>query len=308
MLIDCPQCGKWVFTNSEKCTNCGCPRDAWIPEHAKLPAPAENERSFVMGAWGGEPIEWRVLGVGDDHLFAISVCGLDCVKFNEDRSKGNDWETSDLKAWLEQTFLPQAFFADERERNIAIAIWGSISVISVALGPIIGGALLASFWWGSVFLINVPIVLLLTPIWSRLQRKFGWFNTLAMGMSIYSLHYVGLALVSKATLWLYPVTMIIAFFFAIGINLSFTGIPYVNMPKENQTAFIGFYSTAANLAALIGVTIGRYFVEFTETWKINIFGFEMVNKQILVLITGVLIALAAVGVYWIRRSLPSEDN
>ncbi len=159
-----------------------------------------------------------------------------------------------------------------------------------------------------VNMINVPIVLLLTPIWSRLQRKFGWFNTLAMGMSIYSLHYVGLALVSKGTLWLYPVTMIVAFFFAIGINLSFTGIPYVNMPKENQTAFIGFYSTAANLAALIGVTIGRYFVEFTETWKIDIFGFTMVNKQILVLITGVLIALAALGVFWIRRSLPGEDN
>ena len=126
MLIDCPQCGKWVFTNSEKCTNCGCPRDAWIPEHAKLPAPAENERSFVMGAWGGEPIEWRVLGVGDDHLFAISVCRLDCVKFNETYDKGSDWKTSDLKAWLEQTFLPRAFSDDERARIDEITCLSSL--------------------------------------------------------------------------------------------------------------------------------------------------------------------------------------
>lgn len=51
-------------------------------------------------------------------------------------------------------------FDDEKERNFAIAVWGSISVIGAALGPIVGGTLLEFFWWGSVFLINVPIVIL----------------------------------------------------------------------------------------------------------------------------------------------------
>lgn len=49
-------------------------------------------------------------------------------------------------------------FDDEKERNIAIAIWGSLSVIGAALGPILGGLLLERFWWGSVFLINAPVV------------------------------------------------------------------------------------------------------------------------------------------------------
>lgn len=49
-------------------------------------------------------------------------------------------------------------FVDERERNIAISIWGCIAIVGAALGPIIGGLLLARFWWGSVFLINVPVV------------------------------------------------------------------------------------------------------------------------------------------------------
>lgn len=48
-------------------------------------------------------------------------------------------------------------FRDERERNTAIGIWGSIAVIGSALGPIVGGLLLEYFWWGSVFLLNVPI-------------------------------------------------------------------------------------------------------------------------------------------------------
>jgi EmrB/QacA subfamily drug resistance transporter len=59
---------------------------------------------------------------------------------------------------------------DPRERARAIGIWAIAVGIGVALGPIVGGLLLAHFWWGSVFLINVPItalgvvaILLLVP-------------------------------------------------------------------------------------------------------------------------------------------------
>src|ERR1051326_1050329 len=45
-----------------------------------------------------------------------------------------------------------------RERAQAIGIWAGAVGIAVAIGPVLGGALLEHFWWGSVFLINVPIV------------------------------------------------------------------------------------------------------------------------------------------------------
>jgi EmrB/QacA subfamily drug resistance transporter len=48
-------------------------------------------------------------------------------------------------------------FRDGGERQRAIGLWAGTSGVGVALGPIIGGLLLAHFWWGSVFLINVPI-------------------------------------------------------------------------------------------------------------------------------------------------------
>src|SRR4051812_7069888 len=47
----------------------------------------------------------------------------------------------------------------EAQRSRAIALWASASGLGVALGPVLGGVLLARFWWGSVFLINVPVVL-----------------------------------------------------------------------------------------------------------------------------------------------------
>ena len=48
-------------------------------------------------------------------------------------------------------------FRDTGERQRAIGIWAGTSGLGIALGPIIGGLLLAHFWWGSVFLINIPI-------------------------------------------------------------------------------------------------------------------------------------------------------
>jgi len=49
-------------------------------------------------------------------------------------------------------------FREPRERAKAIAIWSATAGVAVALGPLTGGWLLDHFWWGSVFLINVPVV------------------------------------------------------------------------------------------------------------------------------------------------------
>jgi len=49
-------------------------------------------------------------------------------------------------------------FTDPTERAKAIGVWSAITGLAVALGPVTGGWLLEHFWWGSVFLVNLPIV------------------------------------------------------------------------------------------------------------------------------------------------------
>ncbi|MEZ5180199.1 MAG: MFS transporter, partial [Acidimicrobiales bacterium] len=50
-------------------------------------------------------------------------------------------------------------FTDPTERAKAIGVWSGVTGLAVALGPITGGWLLEHFWWGSIFLVNVPIVM-----------------------------------------------------------------------------------------------------------------------------------------------------
>ncbi|EML2808301.1 MFS transporter [Enterobacter roggenkampii] len=51
-------------------------------------------------------------------------------------------------------------FENERERNLAISVWASLSLVGAVLGPLLGGVLLQHYWWGAIFLINLPIVVL----------------------------------------------------------------------------------------------------------------------------------------------------
>ncbi|MEU7003136.1 MFS transporter [Nonomuraea sp. NPDC046570] len=51
-------------------------------------------------------------------------------------------------------------FTDPAERTMAVGIWSGMGAAGFALGPIVGGLLLNHFWWGSVFLVNLPVMAL----------------------------------------------------------------------------------------------------------------------------------------------------
>ncbi|WP_078969860.1 MFS transporter [Streptomyces natalensis] len=71
-------------------------------------------------------------------------------------------------------------FPDRRERAVAIGVWSAVAAVGAAVGPVLGGFLVENYWWGSVFLINIPMmaVMLLVGRWllpeSRGERNGPW--------------------------------------------------------------------------------------------------------------------------------------
>jgi DHA2 family multidrug resistance protein-like MFS transporter len=68
--------------------------------------------------------------------------------------------------------LIRNMFLDPRQRTVAIGIWVTSYSVGAAIGPLLGGILLQYFWWGSVFLIGVPVMLLLLVLGPVLLPEF----------------------------------------------------------------------------------------------------------------------------------------
>jgi DHA2 family multidrug resistance protein-like MFS transporter len=85
--------------------------------------------------------------------------------------------------------LIRNMFHDEKQRGTAVAIWTAGLTFGVSLGPILSGFLLEHFWWGSVFLINAPfmvMLLLLAPVLVPEFRnpELGRFDPISSALSL----------------------------------------------------------------------------------------------------------------------------
>jgi MFS transporter, DHA2 family, multidrug resistance protein len=68
--------------------------------------------------------------------------------------------------------LIRNMFLDARQRTLAVGVWIASFSVGAAIGPLIGGGLLEFFWWGSVFLVAVPVMALLLALGPVLLPEF----------------------------------------------------------------------------------------------------------------------------------------
>jgi EmrB/QacA subfamily drug resistance transporter len=86
-------------------------------------------------------------------------------------------------------------FTDTRERAMAVGIWAATAGLGVALGPVVGGFLLDRFWWGSIFIVNVPLTAIAVVAGHRLlpesrdpvARRIDWMGAGLSGAALVAL-------------------------------------------------------------------------------------------------------------------------
>lgn len=84
----------------------------------------------------------------------------------------------------------RATFCEEKHRNMALGVWAAVGSGGAAFGPLIGGILLEHFYWGSVFLINVPIVLVVMGLTARyVPRQAGRRDQPAISTYLDGFHF-----------------------------------------------------------------------------------------------------------------------
>lgn len=160
------------------------------------------------------------------------------------------------------------------------------------------------FSYATIMLVssfNVVVLILLTMVWRKIFLRFNWLKPLSIAILMFSPHYFMLAFVSEGLFFLYPVSMIWSFICLSGINLALSGVTFINIPKERQSLYIGFYSTANFLAALTAATISRFFVPALHGLRFRLLGVPFGEKQLLVLLVGFMVAATGLMVLRIEK-------
>src|SRR5438552_4232742 len=121
--------------------------------------------------------------------------------------------------------LISTLFEDAAQRTKAIGVWGASFAVGAAVGPLVGGVLLEHFWWGSVFLVGVPIMVLLVIVGPMVLPEFrdpgagrpdllsGLLSIASMLAAIYGLKQV----VQDGLTWFPVLSMLVG----IGLAVSF---------------------------------------------------------------------------------------
>jgi DHA2 family multidrug resistance protein-like MFS transporter len=193
--------------------------------------------------------------------------------------------------------LIRALFQDDKQRGVAVTLWTTVMTVGISLGPVVSGILLQHFWWGSVFLINIPamlLLLILAPLLlPEVKTRTGSFDWLSAGLAMGAIlpfvyGFKEWALYGYSTLAAGSVAfgVVVAIFFLI--RQGRLEHPMVDLKLLTQRGYGG--SVLANTLA-IGATVG--FAVFLSQYLQLVLGEKPLTAALWTLVPSVGVIIAA---------------
>ena len=156
-------------------------------------------------------------------------------------------------------------------------------------------------------IISMPFYLVMIPIFSRLVNKYTWNKVLPFLIFGTGCAYIFNMLITLESLYFYHFVMVVYYMFTPSVMVVFSYLPYTNMPNENRTSYISFFTISGLIALFLGTLFGMLFMNITDGLVIEIFGKEFVNYQYLNLLQFGLFIASAVYTLVVGKSFAKKN-
>jgi len=209
--------------------------------------------------------------------------------------------------------LIHGLFARPRQRSVAVGIWASAFSAGAALGPVTGGLLLEHFWWGSVFLINVPVIVVLLAgaivlLPEQRSPNPGPWDLPSVGLSLIGMLALVYAVKGGAANGLGVSTVVVGIVGAAALTLFVRrqlrlSAPLIDIRLFGNRTFSGVI--AANLLTVLGLSGLTFFLsqffQLVEGYRPVRAGMAELPAALTATVFGVLAGIAVR--HWTRRAV-----
>ena len=143
------------------------------------------------------------------------------------------------------------------------------------------------------------ILIFTNTLWKRVLHRYSWIKTFGIACLLFVPTEFIFFFMTKKTTFLYVPVSVWQNLLSVGLNLSYANVLYMNLPEENSTTHIAFYSIGVNLFAFLGLMTGTLVSSITGDTPMQLMGMDVYAVQFTTLMLGV--SLFAIGWFCTKK-------
>jgi DHA2 family multidrug resistance protein-like MFS transporter len=156
--------------------------------------------------------------------------------------------------------LLSSTFTDRKQKAAAVGIWSGVSGLAVGLGPVAGGLLLEHFWWGSIFIVNIPVAAVALIAGARLVPESrdpapGRFDLVGALLSVASISLLVWAVIEAPVRGWTDVTTVLAF---LGVIVLLAAFIFWESRRHDPLLDVRFFRNPRFSAAAAAISMGFF--------------------------------------------------